>query len=44
MNSLLYALLPYWVIKIIRQRRDRARRYRLALKADPKFIEGYLDP
>jgi hypothetical protein len=44
MKSLIYSLLPYSVIQAIRRRRDKARRYKLALRERPRVYGNYLDP
>jgi len=44
MKSLIYSLLPYRVIRAIRRRRDKARRYKLALRERPRIYGKHLDP
>jgi hypothetical protein len=44
MKSLIYSILPYWAITSIRRRRDKARRYKLAIREQPRIYGTYLDP
>ena len=45
MNSILYAILPGWMIQRIRRKRDAKRRLRLALRERPVFhCSDFLDP
>jgi hypothetical protein len=44
MKSLIYSLLPYWAITSIRRRRDKARRYKLAVRDNGRIYGTYLDP
>jgi hypothetical protein len=44
MKSLIYSLLPYSVIQAIRRRRDKARRYKLAVRDNGRIYGTYLDP
>ena len=44
MKTLLYKLLPDSVIQAIRRRRDKARRYKLALRERPRVYGTHLDP
>lgn len=44
MKSLIYSLLPYRVIRAIRRRRDKARRYKLTLRERPRIYGKHLDP
>jgi hypothetical protein len=44
MKSLLYSILPYPILQAIRRRRDKARRYKLALRERPRIYGTYLDP
>ena len=44
MKSLIYSLLPYWAIASIRRRRDKARRYKIAVRDNGRIYGTYLDP
>jgi hypothetical protein len=44
MKSLIYSILPYWVISSIRRRRDIKRRYKLAVRDNGRIYGTYLDP
>jgi hypothetical protein len=44
MKSLIYSILPYWAISAIRRRRDKARRYKLAVRDNGRIYGTYLDP
>jgi len=44
MKSLIYSILPYWVIASIRRRRDIQRRYKLAVRENGRIYGTYLDP
>jgi hypothetical protein len=44
MKSLIYSLLPYSVIQAIRRRRDKARRYKIAVRDNGRIYGTYLDP
>jgi hypothetical protein len=44
MKSLIYSILPYSVIKAIRRRRDKARRYKLAVRDNGRIYGTYIDP
>ena len=43
MKSLIYSILPYWAISAIRRRRDKARRYKLAVRDNGRIYGTYLD-
>jgi hypothetical protein len=44
MKSLIYSLLPNSVIQAIRRRRDKARRYKLAVRDNGRIYGTYVDP
>jgi hypothetical protein len=44
MKNLIYSILPNSVIQAIRRRRDKARRYKLAVRDNGRIYGTYVDP